>query len=224
MTRSNRSTVSREFREGIKETYPGLEEIVEFWALMEYLIFGKKCEYTGYPLIDSFSLAKAQGKKHTVKVKNYVGKTFLYKFQQQVMTPETFTWSNWSYQNSRARVAFVTFPEEIQTLINKELINNTTDRVYFITGNVFSKARVKTQRDVIKSEVSTHTESAIPEVKPLLNYMNNLPVHSFSKVVEKNWDAAWLKLNTIEDSLKFNVQAEIMAVIREYKQPFYKPS
>lgn len=224
MTRSNRSTVSREFREGIKETYPGLEEIVEFWALMEYLIFGKKCEYTGYPLIDSFSLAKAQGKKHTVKVKNYVGKTFLYKFQQQVMTPETFTWSNWSYQNNRARVAFVTFPKEIQTLINKELVNNTADRVYFTTGNVFSKARIKTQRDMIKLEVNTYTESAIPEVKPLLNYMNNLPVHSFSKVVEKNWDAAWLKLNTIEDSLKFNVQAEIMAVIREYKQPFYKPS
>lgn len=225
MTRFNRSTVSREFREGIKKAFPGLEEIVEFWALMGHLIFGRKCKYTGYPLIDSFHLAKIENKVYKLKKsKKYVGKTFLQRFQQEVMSLEIFTWFDWDRYNGIARTAKVIFSEEINVLINKELINNSEDRVFFVTGKKVTRAQAIAQREIIKLEADTYFEFAIPETRPLLKYMNNLPIHSFSKIVDKNWNAAWLKATEIQDPLKFRVQVEVLMTLREDLQPFYKPS
>jgi hypothetical protein len=90
-----RNTISVELREALKKTYPGLLEIIEFWRFLRYLIFGKKCEMTGNPLIDLFHLAKAEGLVHIfIYTKKYVGKSFLERFQQRVVSPKIFTWSD----------------------------------------------------------------------------------------------------------------------------------
>lgn len=223
-----RNTISVELREALKKTYPGLLEIIEFWRFLRYLIFGKKCEITGNSLIDLFHLAKAEGLVHTFKYTNkYIGKSFLERFQQRVMSPETFTWSDWSYQQERARIAFVIFPLHIEELIEKEMINISTnfkDKVYMDTGKRVSDYTRKVDREIIKQEALTYFEFAIPEAKPLLHYMNSVSIRPFIKVINANLDAALSKAIKIEEPIKMRTQLEILATLSEDIQPFYKPS
>lgn len=219
-----RSTVSTTFRNIIEEYYPGLNLKPTYWRFMRCLIFGPKDTMTGLSLIDGYHIAKANNMVPAFRNNNHVGKFFLEEFQKDVMTPKTFSWSGWNYENKQARIAIVTFPEEIITLITKELINTVKDRVYFDTGLAVTRARTQAQREIMRIEAETYFEFALPEAKPLLHYMNNLSTHSFSKVIDKNWDAAWSKVSQIEDFLSFSVQVEIMMTLRESVQPFYKPS
>lgn len=219
-----RKTVSIILYNAIYKQYPGLNKKISYRRFFRYLIFGLKDELTGYPLIDVYHLAKAEELVEIFRGKNYVGRTFLEEFQREVMSVKTFTWSDWNHQDGRARIAFITFTTAIQILITKEFTNNTKDRVYFDTGKRVTKAQAKAQREMIKLEVDTYFEFALPEAKPLLKYMNNLPIHSFSKIVDKNWNAAWLKATDIQDPLKFRVQVEVLMTLREDLQPFYKPS
>ena len=220
-----RTTVSKGFLERLEILLPGLKKKLEYKRFMRCLIFGPKDIATGLPLIDSYHIAKALNQVASFRSRNFTGKPFLEEFRREVMSLETFSWSGWDYQEGKARIAYITFPEEIQTLITKELTNTSNkDRVYFDTGLAVTRARTQAQRELMRVEAETYFELAIPEAKPLLHYMNNLPTHNFTKVIDKNWDAAWSKVSQIEDFLSFSVQVEIMMTLRESVQPFYKPS
>jgi hypothetical protein len=219
-----RKTVSTTFRNIIEEYYPGLNLKPTYWRFMRCLIFGPKDTITGLSLINGYHIAKAEGAVLAFRANNHTGRNFLEDFQRDVMTRQTFSWSGWNYENKQARIAYVIFPQEINTLITKEITNTTKNKVYFDTGLAVTKARAKTQRELIKLEADTYFEFAVPEAKPLLKYMNNLPTHNFSKVIEKNWDIAWSKVSKIKDPLKFRVQVEVLMTLREDLQPFYKPS
>jgi hypothetical protein len=220
-----RNTVTRTFRQTIALTFPGLHLNISYWLFMLYLIFGHKDVLTGLPLIDGFHIAKANNQVLAFRNNNHIGKKFLEDFQKDVMTPKTFTWSGWSQKDKRARVAYVKFPPHILELIEIEMYTTATkDKVYFVTGKKVVDNLRKVQREMIKKEAETYFEFAIPEAKPLLTYMNNLSVHNFSKVITKNFDAAFLKVLQIEDPLKSRTQIEILLVLRDDLQPFYKPS
>lgn len=222
-----RKLTSKEFRLIFKTQYPGLDLNIAYWRFMRYLIFGEKDTLTGFPVVDMFHIAKAEGKVTLFRTShNYVAEEFLIKFQSDVMSLDTFSWSDWNHKDKRARVAFVTFPEEINILIEKERFNMTSikDKVYFDTGNKMRESIRKAERERIKQECLTYFEFSIPEARPLLAYMNNLPITSFSKVINSNFDAAILKAAKIEDPIKLMTQIDILASIREDLKPFYKPS
>jgi hypothetical protein len=172
-----RSTVSTTFRNIIEEYYPGLNLKPTYWRFMRCLIFGPKDTMTGLSLIDGYHIAKANNMVPAFRNNNHVGRTFLEDFQRDVMTLQTFSWSGWNYENKQARIAIVTFPEEIIALITKELTNTVKDRVYFDTGLAVTRARTQAQREIIRIEAETYFEFALPEAKPLLYYMNNLSTH-----------------------------------------------
>ena len=215
------------FRRFIELLYPGLNKDIAYWRFMRYLIFGPKDPKTGYPIIDVFHVAKAENLVYYFKKSHrYSAEKFLFRFQRDVMSKETFTWSNWSYKEERARVAIVTFPPELLILIEKERFDMTSlkDKVYFDTGKKMRESIRKLEHEVIKQECLTHFEFSIPEAIPLLTYMNNLPITPFTKVINSNFPAAFSKACEIEDRIKMITQVDILGAIREDLKPFYKPS
>jgi hypothetical protein len=219
-----RKTTSKAFRDAFSIEYPGLNYSLSYWRFMRYLIFGNKDEITQLPIIDLFHVARAEGKEPQLKNNHYVAEPFLLSFQSVVMTKETFSWSDWSYKQGKARIPYVEFPEQILTLIEEERIMVCKDKVYFDTGKKINATTLKVDRELIKQEALTYFDFAVPEAKPLLTYMNNLPVRSFSKVITANFDKAFLKALAIQDPVKKRVQIEVLLTLQEDLQPFYKPS
>ena len=219
---------TKEFRKIFEVLYPGLNLDIAYWRFMRYLIFGEKDSLSGYPVIDVFHVAKTENKVSLFRnSKSYVAVEFLIRFQKDVMSPKTFTWSDWNHRDKRARIAFVTFPQEIIILIEKERFNMTTsikDKVYFDTGKKMRESIRKAEQEMIKQECLSHFEFSVPEARPLLAYMNNLPTTPFSKVINSNFEAAFSKACQIEDRIKMITQVDILGTIREDLKPFYKPS
>lgn len=223
-----RKLVTKSFRDLLIQQYPGLKLDISFRRFMRYLIFGRKDILTGLPLIDLFHIAKAQDVVDYYKTSNkFIGQIFLEEFQSKVMTLETFSWSDWSHHNKRARVALITFPEHLLQLMETEIYmtaNNMKEKVYFDTGKRVRDNTLKVDRELIKKEALTYFEFAVPEAKPLLQYMNNLHVRNFSTVITNNFDVTLNKVLQISDPLKKRVQTEILYTLQEDLQPFYKPS
>lgn len=221
-----RKTVSLQFRNLIKVSFPGLGKNLSYWRFMRHLMFGRKDEKTGRPMISQRCVAKAEDKLNILeKSTNYNAEKFLLKFQLEVMSVETFSWSDWSFKDGEARIAMVEFPQEIKDAIESEAYKiMLEDRVYFDTGNKFSDKLQKIDRELIKKEAYTYFNFSSPEAKELLEYMNSIPVHSFSKVVDANLNDTWLEALNIKDPDKRGVQVAILSTIKDDLQPFYQPS
>nr|WP_322719464.1 hypothetical protein [Nostoc sp. ChiQUE02]MDZ8232487.1 hypothetical protein [Nostoc sp. ChiQUE02] len=141
------------------------------------------------------------------------------------MSEETFSWSSWNFKDGESRVALVEFPQEVKDAIESENYKiMLEDRVYFDTGNKFSDKLQKVDRELIKKEAYTYFNFTSPEAQDLLEYMNSVPVNSFSKVVAANLDATLIEAFKIENPEKRRVQIEVLNTIRDELQPFYKPS
>lgn len=224
-----RKLVCKTFRLALESRYPGLKKDKRHWTFLRWLIFGKKDHRTGLPLIDMFHVAKAYDQVSLFRnSKSFISSKYLLKFRKDVMSQETFYWSDWNYNDERARVAFVIFPSEIQLLIDKEIYMTPTisikDKVYMDTGLKMRENIRKVDREMMKQEALTYFEFAIPEARPLLQYMNNLSVHSFSKIIDTNFKDAVREVLTIDEPIKMRTQLEILVTLQEDLQPFYKPS
>lgn len=133
-------------------------------------------------------------------------------------------WSNWNYKEGKARVAYPNFPIEVLELLDKEPTNMKECRVYFDTGLKFSRKRQQVDLQLMKEEAQTYFEFARPESQGLLEYMNNLPTNSFSKIIEANFDSTLIAASNLQDPLSKRVQVEILLTIKDELRPLYKPS
>lgn len=216
-----RTTTSKVFRDLIQANYPGLDKNPTYWSFMRFLLFGSMTK-NGELLINEWRLSTTEGKFHLLNHKNYCGKDFLNKFKKDVLP--TLEWSNWDYKKGKARIAYPNFPTEILELLDKEIVNIKESRVYFETGLKFSRKRQKVDLELMKEEAQTYFEFARPESLELLDYMNNLPTNSFSKVIDANFDETWIAASKLKDKLSRSVQVDILLSIKDNLKPLYKPS
>ena len=184
-----RQTTSSEFRDIILRTYPGIDKDVSYWRFMQYLLFGRKDKVNGCPVISQHQVAKAEGKLEIAREStNYNAAKFLLSFQSIVMGEDAFQWSGWSFKEGLARTALVKFTPEVEQALELERYNfmNTETRVYFETGDKYSPRLEKLSRDLIKAEANTYLDLCAPEARELAEYLNDLPVNSFTKVIQAN--------------------------------------
>ncbi|OYD95913.1 hypothetical protein CDG77_10180 [Nostoc sp. 'Peltigera membranacea cyanobiont' 213] len=194
---------------------------------MQYLLFGRKDKVNGCPVISQHQVAKAEGKLEIAKEStNYNAAKFLLSFQSIVMGEDAFQWSAWSFKEGLARTALVKFTPEVEQALELERYNfmNTETRVYFETGDKYSPRLEKLSRDLIKAEANTYLDLCAPEARELAEYLNDLPVNSFTKVIEANLNETLVKAFNIEDPELSRLQVEILATIRDVLKPFYKGS
>src|SRR5688500_3933967 len=99
--RSVRCTVSREFRDLLKDTFPELCKNPSYWRFLGYCLFGTHVDKDDYKLLISKEvLATIEQKSHLLKHENYKGEVFLEAYQRDVAP---IRWTSWDKNNGKAR-------------------------------------------------------------------------------------------------------------------------
>lgn len=222
-----RRTVSRQFRTATQEALPWLDENPAYWELTRAMLFGQFDTQTPgrLPVLSQYALAKAEGKLHQLKRRNYRGLTLLEQFKSH-MPEGWFTWEEHSYYKKKARVINIRLPKQITDLLQEEYrrIADLPDRVYFATGLPYTPARQSQLRKQEHDEVMKLLDEAAPAARPLMEYLNNVPIRQFTAVIDANYEAALAKANSIADPVKREVQVDILHQLKEDAKPLYQPS
>lgn len=229
-----RKTVSIEFRNLVKEIYPGLGNNKAYWAFMRYLLFTTHKDERGGTVIPRERLAFCEGKIKTLAddIKRYSGVQFLERFLEDVFNGDgtKFMWSSYNSATGEARVASVNWDSKLELALKDEVFKtmDITSRVYFETGNKFSEKAERVQRAISKLEADKYFDFSDPAARPILNYMNNLGTNAFSKIVEANWDEAFLVASKLKDKKRVGerrrINTELLFTIQEELVPLYKGS
>lgn len=217
-----RVTCTPEFRKKLQNIYPGLDRDPAYWRLMRRLLFSQKRDQaTDEVIIDWNGLAKDEGKMHLGR--NYRALPFLKRFRANVM-PD-FNWNDYCYKGGKARRAITKWPKDLLKALEEDRKKLTicNNRVYFTTGKPYTRLSVANQRAQTKREADKRfldLEKWQPAV-PLVQYLNNLPPHRFTKLLVNLPSAEKVAQNIIEKSKRDN-QLERLACIRDQAQQFYQ--
>ena len=226
ITQKNYNLIIREF--------PPAKENPAYFKLLCYLAFGRLNKKTGQVIIDYSRLARIQfGNKIGIKKVqqlNYRALTFLEEFQRDVMSEETFTWSDYDFDEHRAREAEVIWSDTmIKAIEDENLYRASTTKlnglVYIDSGKKYSQASIKLARDMDLQMAQQQQRIATDEQKPLLEYMHSLNIKHFSNIVNpSNLMAAFAEILKIEKKTSRDHQFNILCAIQEDLKPLYQPS
>jgi hypothetical protein len=229
-----RKLITQEYYNLIIREFPSAKENPAYFKLLCYLAFGRLNKKTGQVIIDYSRLARIQfGNKIGIKKVqqlNYKALTFLEEFQRDVMSEETFTWSDYDFEEHRAREAEVTWSDTMIKAIEEEnLYRASTTKlnglVYIDSGKKYSQASIKLARDMDLQMAQQQQRIATDEQKPLLEYMHSLSIKHFSNIVnDSNFYAAIQEVLKIEKLVSRQHQFNTLLAIRENLKPLYQPS
>lgn len=229
-----RKLITQKIYNLIIREFPSVKENPAYFKLLCYLAFGRLNKKTGQVIIDYSRLARIQfGNKMGIKKVqqlNYRALTFLEEFQRDVMDKETFTWSDYDFEEHRAREAEVTWSDTMIKAIEEEnLYRASTTKlnglVYIDTGKKYSQASIKLARDMDLQMVQQQQRIATDEQKPLLEYMHSLSIKHFSNIVNpSNLMTAFAEILKIEKKTSRDHQFNILCAIQEDLKPLYQPS
>ena len=225
--------ITKEFRQLLLDTYPGLANNKSYWHLMRILLFGIRNE--GRPLLaykmlshcyhyDNYFKGFNQSYNH-----NFNALAFLQAFKNDVMND--FNWTESDHIKHKARTALITFTPEVQAALEVEIyliLNdyNKEDKVHIITGISYNKKEVKKQQQSFLNDInSLNNTQATVEQKPLLNYLNNkVSELQLKNIIEPNLFECAVAMNGIEDTTKRQIQLSHLCAISEYFKALYQPS
>jgi hypothetical protein len=221
--------VTQEFRQIIKNEFPGLSNNQSYWKLLRRLMFGRTDE--GMPIIDAVNLAITEHGcdygTDIINLRNYTALDFLKAFQQDVMSKHTFKWSGWSFTEHKARTAYVVFSTTFQAALDKEkAIQHLTlkDLVYMDTGRKFSLALMKIERDLERETAIRNSFGSTPEQQVLTNYLHKLSNNHFSKILSDNLLDTYKEATNIHVKTKRDYQLSLLSSIQENLIPLYQHS
>jgi hypothetical protein len=227
MKNLTRITTSTHFRELTQKTFPGLNRNPKYWRFLRYLVFGTFFDRDANNqnlVIDKGTICALAEKDPA----NYSAENFLTAFQRDVMTEDTFQWSEHDALKGRARtVKLLKFPAEFDKALQAELKNTWRNlgRVYFCDGTKFSAAKQRKERNREKNFVNQERHKPYSkEGQEIKDYMNGLSVNLFTKIVEKNFAAAQMEADAIADSKVRKIQLIYLHRIFDQPQPFYAAS
>lgn len=220
-----RLTVSKPFRELTAKTFPALDRNPAYWRFMQYLLFGTFFdEDTGRLVISQKDLAEIEGWSRGLG--NYRAHPFLTAFQTDVMSLETFSWTNWIGAKKCRQVENLILPAALETALEEEWAKTHHDqgRVYFCDGRTFSKKKQRQCRiECRDAAMSVQALAPCEEARAILDYMNNQPPNLFTSIL-KNYDAAIIAAKSLKNEKTIKRQLRFLNVIKCQPQPFYKPT
>ena len=234
-----RKLASPYFRGELLKAYPSLNKNPAYWHMMAYLLLGGHFDEGSDLLIISQNvLAQIEGKQASLASGNYVAREFLQMFKRDVLPK--IEWSGHDSRDGRARIIenegldLYIWDLAIEEISNPVPIK---DRVYLDTGKPngraykYSATKAREERVRLEKEAEQLSHSAeTPEAKAILDYLNNISVNTFTKMLE-HLDAARETVYTLElmgspqekkRSLEANLK--LLYAIELQPKPFYQPS
>jgi len=222
----DRITVSRRFRQVMAEAFPALGGNLAYWRMMNYLLFGACDDHeTKRRLLTHANLADIAGHKGNLSKFSSLG--FLQRFQADVFSDHTFTWTDFIAKEKCRQVATLILPAQVQQALDDEFARKhyDTGRVYFSTGLAYNRNKHKDAREWQKAKalrLAKHAHSA--EARDILDYLNNLPPPLFTKRATLNHAAAEKVADSLTNERAREQQLGYLKSIYEQPQPFYEPS
>lgn len=221
----DRITVSRWFRQRVAETFPALGNNNADWQMMQYLLFGAaQDQSTKKRLLAHKIIAEIAG--HKGNTSNFKSGQFLERFRNTYFSPETLAWTPYLAATKCRQVEKLILPESLQRALADEYARKhyETGRVYFATGLAFNKKAQRQDRRQTQSAANQWApEAETKEAREILDYLNNLPPHLFSRIVFLNHEAAEKVALSLENEHARKQQLDILKHIYEQPQPFYRP-
>jgi hypothetical protein len=215
--------VSREFFQLTRKTFRGLHHSPARWQLMEYILFhARPDKSTGKIPLPQALLARMEGAKvKNKKAKDYSATPLLWWFQNCVMTPQTFQFSEAKPTRKLCRqITKLVFPDFYEEAWKKQLAEGKPE-VFFCGGEKYSKPKVEAWRKAKRQQLKVSQESLVvsPTTRTILDYLNNSDPEPFQQILRDNYAHAVKKAQSLEE----NVERElpILKAIRSAPQPYY---
>jgi hypothetical protein len=223
-------TLSENFYKLLMKEYPGLMKRMTYRRLMGVLMFGTFADRdTGNMAIPASMLARIERQLTQYKWKKYCGEAFLEAFQDEVMSPRTFSWTMPSIKYHKVRTAIVRWKTDIQTSLDRERKLKVQDAglVYLHDGSVVTEQKL---RDEYRQRVCEGRRRILmlnPAAEKVLNYLDGRSVTLYRQIVNRNLEAAWEAVERIEDDPDGNKRAialNTLLQIQKFPKPVYGPS
>lgn len=221
-----RKTVSNNFRNEIIKVYPACAKNSSYMRFMQYRLFSNNWEDESKNLIKipRYALAYCEGKIKQLAGKNYKGHLFLQDFIKDV---QYITWTTWSYEQGKCRVADFPINSHIEYLLKLDVhkdYKNGGGRFYLISGLKFTTKNRNAELKAAKQKL----QDELTEVRQCRNikqvaakiwthlYTNDRDKHLL-KVINANVDSVETSINNRIDLIETKKKAylELVDVIRE---------
>ena len=199
-----RLTVSRDTLDIIEHYYPAIKEHVPLRLLLQYILFSRRAislnsewDGEGTPLCGKM-LAWMAGRLPQFRNRNFVVRDVLI-WARDALFDGKFGWADhvWRPDPKKSRCRHLEYVEihpVVLKTVEEELsrpISEVRDRVYFDTGEPFSRQEAAdlrtTSRDIVENlSLSALDEKGNPDVpRKIQAYLNDLPPHGFSQARKK---------------------------------------
>jgi hypothetical protein len=226
ITLFDRITVSAHFRKEVAKAFPALGDNLAYWRMMNYLLFGA-CDdrETGKRLLAHELLADITG--HKGNTSNFRSWEFLERFRADVFGSDALQWTRHKPKKKCRQVEKLILPASVVQALEDEYEHkhDATGRVYFSTGEKFTRTRQREQRKQQQDHaLANASEAGCQEAREILDYLNNLTPHLFYRAYRKNHEAAEHKARQLPKAKARRQQLEILKHIAAQPQPFYQPS
>lgn len=239
--------VTEQFRNEIQKYVPNCK-LEAHWQLLRTAIFSPYvCKLTGAIRFGAEEIARAYKSEATSnfkagnKLKEFLD--ILPEGLAELVLVNGNEWAKGQYKSLESeivngKVKFVkvgdglqrrvlfSWPDYIKELIEDELndLSDINDKVYFINGN---KRNVKHERKEVQTLV-VESLSAVellesPAASYMAGYLNNLPVNSFTQLLD-NKELALAEINNIQSEVVKVQQLKILNAVLESPKPIYRPS
>jgi hypothetical protein len=221
---STYKTVTKQFRDKVLELYPGLKDRKDYWRFMAVLLFSVRVDKdTGKRFIPHEVIAEIEDK--LAHDRYYRSEHFLEKFQKDVMTPATFTWSDWSHKGKKARMFDVVWKDDLIAALKMEksfLGVRGIKRVSFVSGRVYTRKQRKIDYDEIRLKTFRDVLAREPAAQELLDYLNARDQAMYTRKFYENIDSVKLAIDN-EDKDKEHYY-NILSYLEQFPKPYYHPS
>ena len=225
-------TCSQQFRDLIAEYYPGLNhpqtkaQRNAYWSLFLYCLCGKRNQQ-GTLLFYWEILSELE---YDTVVTNYSAHDFLTRFLHDVFNGDTnqFDWSEYHKPSGTAR-ELKTFNLNPQVQQSYEQERNTrswagTQRVYFVTGSVFSGKTQKKIRDEYKQQADQTLDNLPETMQQVVEKLNQQSTNTFTRLVNSNYEYAIETANRLPNEEARKAALNTLYCVKDLPQPIYKGS
>ena len=218
------TVVSPEFRALLLQTYPKLESNEKYLKLAAIILFSTNIdEVDGGVIMPAQLLAEIEGKQAQIKRRNYVGGKILSKFRDEVLGANTANISVWSFTENKARTIKVLWDKGIIQALEKEW-EKEGPKVYLVSGKRYGAREQKKEREELVAEAASLVNNYISEAKPLIDYLNTIPLTLYRKQFDKNYKSACTLAMQIPELNKRNRNLKILHYLKKFPKPIYRPT
>ena len=225
-------TCSKQFRDLIAQYYPGLNhpktkaQRNAYWSLFLYCLCGKRNEQ-GTLLLYWEILSELE---YGSIITNYNARDFLTGFLYDVFEGDTsqFDWREYHRPSGTAR-ELKTFNLNPQVQQAYEQERNTRSwvgiqRVYFVTGSLFSGKKQKQIRDEYKHQADQSLDNLPETMQQVVEKLNQQSTNTFTRLVNSNYEYAIETANRLPNEEARKAALNTLYCVKDLPQPIYKGS